>query len=110
MALKSSINGASPDKTEIKYDRDVSYRGYWNADEDTGVFSFVKLGHFVRTAAHTVKTWYACTQAACTTFIGSYSGDGSYVAEEVSEVLHAFNFVLTETEFTEEWVDYVEPE
>jgi hypothetical protein len=110
MALKSTITAETPDKVETKHDRTVANRGYWDYDAETDVFTFVNQGAFIRTDVHTTKTWFACSKSACDSFIAAYTGTGSFSAEEVSEVLHAYNFVLTETTQTEEWVDYVPPE
>jgi hypothetical protein len=110
MALQTTITAESPDRTEYKYDRTVKNRGYWEPGESEGTFVYVYQGYFIETTIHTIKTWYACTQAACITFAEAYEGGGSIDMQLVSEVLNAYNFVLTETEKTEEWNDAPEEE
>jgi len=108
MALKNTINEATPDKVETKRDRTTARRGYWSTTAP-GVFEYVPLGYLIRTDVRTIKTWFACTKNACETFDAAYAGGGSIDIEEVSEVVHAYNLTLTETTATEQWVD-VEPE
>ena len=104
MALKTTINEATPDKTETKRDRTTLTRGYWSETEPD-VFSYTNLGFLIRTAIYTIKTWFACTQSACATFDATYEGGGSIEITEVSEVLHAYQLTLTEVVHTEQWVD-----
>ena len=104
MALKNTINEATPDKVETKRDRTTARRGYWSETEP-GVFSYTTLGYFIRVAIYTIKAWFACTKSACEAFDATYEGGGSIEITEVSEVLHAYQLTLTEVVHTEQWVD-----
>jgi len=106
MALKSTIDANAPDKIEYAYDRTAKRRGYWAPDDDNpNRFNFVPQGYLVSTDRHTIKTWFACSLAACEAFIDAYAGGGSIEAPETSPVLKSHNLVLTETQYFEEWLD-----
>jgi len=108
MALKSTIDANAPDKVEYQDDRNTKRRGYWAAGASPGLFEFIPLGYLIATDKHTTKTWFACTQAACTTFKSTYVGAGSIEIDEVSPVVKSYNLRLTETTYTEQWVDLEE--
>lgn len=105
MALQSSIDIDAPDRTEVKHDRNVKNRGYWEPGTVEGTFDYVYQGYFIETTIHTIKTWYACSKSAVDLFVASYTGAGSFDPQLISEVLNAYNFVLTETTKTEAWTD-----
>lgn len=105
MALKTSINLGSPDKTEKRYDVTVSPRGYWKWDKDEGMHTYITLGVIRVVKEITEQTWFACTLYACQSAAGSYSGMGSYQYEETVPVLHSYTFKVIEmTAHTQEWV------
>jgi hypothetical protein len=109
MALKSTIDADAPDKVEYQVDRNTKRRGYWAVSTETpGLKEYIPLGYLIATDKHTIKTWFACTQAACTTFQSTYAGGGSIEVDEVSPVVKAYNLRLTETTYTQQWVDLEE--
>ena len=102
MALKTTINLSTPDKTESKVDVTVGHRGFWKvSDED--VWTFQPVGHMRTVESHTIKTWFACTLAACeaaaTAYVTAY-GTGSYAWEETSAIIHSYTFSVIETTIT----------
>ena len=102
MALNSSINLSTPDKTETKVDVTLSPRGYWMPDDSNPpVWTFTPFGTFRAVRTDTIKTWFACTLSACQTAASTYSGLGSYAYEETVEALHSYTFMITESELTE---------
>lgn len=110
MALRTTIVAESPDRTEKKYDRSSSRRGYWKASEVNGTFVYVPMGYLNEVQTHTIQTWYANTQAACEAFADAYVGAGSIEIEESSPVVRAYTLRLTETVYSTKWVDLEEPE
>ena len=99
MALNSSINLSTPDKTESKVDVTVGHRGYWKlTGEDE--WTLVPVGQMRRVETHTIKTWFACTLAACKTAATTYGGTGSYAYEETNEIIHSYTFSIIETTIT----------
>ena len=110
MALNSSINLSTPDKTESKVDVTLSPRGYWVADDSNPpVWTFTPWGTYRTIRTDTIKTWFACTLSACAAASAAYSGLGSYAYEETVEALHSYTFMITESELTETLV-YAEEE
>ena len=102
MALNSSINLSTPDKTETKVDVTLSPRGYWmHDDSDPPVWTFTPWGTYRTVRTDTIKTWFACTLSACAAASAAYSGLGSYAYEETVEALHSYTFMITESELTE---------
>ena len=106
MALKTTINLFTPDKTESKVDVTLSPRGYWVADDSNPpVWTFTPFGTFRAVRTDTIKTWFACTLSACQTAASTYSGLGSYAYEETVEALHSYTFMITESELTKTLVN-----
>lgn len=105
MALKTTINLDSPDKTEQRNDVTVSPRGRWEWDKDEKKHRYITLGVIRVVKEITEKTWFACTLSACYAAAASYSGMGSYLYEESVPVLHSYTFKVIEmTAKTQEWV------
>ena len=102
MALKSSINLSTPDKTESKVDATVGHRGVWKlTGEDE--WPLEPVGQMRRVETHTIKTWFACTLAACEAAATAYvtaDGTGSYAWEETNEIIHSYTFTIIETTIT----------
>ena len=110
MALNSSINLSTPDKTETKVDVTLAPRGYWMPDDSNPpVWTFTPFGTFRSVRTDTIKTWFACTLSACQTAASTYSGLGSYAYEETVEALHSYTFMITESTLTKTLV-YAEEE
>ncbi len=104
MALNSSINLSTPDKTETKVDVTVGHRGYWKRTDDDE-WTLVPVGQLRRVESHTIKTWFACTLAACEAAATAYvtaDGTGSYAWDETSAIIHAYTFTIIETTITRE--------
>ena len=106
--LQSIINIDSPDKTETKVDASVQYISYWT-ETDTDVFERINVGWINRKKTYTIKTWFACSQAAVNTFIGTYDVDGAIDPQCMSDVIKSYDVTLTESVVTEEW-HYAEEE
>jgi len=102
MALNSSINLSAPDKTETKVDVTVGHRGVWKlTGEDE--WTLEPVGQMRRVESNTIKTWFACTLAACEAAANAYvaaEGTGSYAWEETSAIIHAYTFTIIETTIT----------
>jgi len=102
MALKTTINLSAPDKTESKVDVTVGHRGFWKlTGEDE--WTLEPVGQMRRVETHTIKTWFACTLAACEGAAAAYvaaDGPGSYAYEETSEIIHSYSFSIIETTIT----------
>jgi hypothetical protein len=108
MALKTTIVTGSPphlstpDKTETKVDVTVGHRGYWKRTGE-GEWTLVPVGQKRRVETHTIKTWFACTLAACEAAATAYvtaGGTGSYAWEETNEIIHSYTFSIIETTIT----------
>lgn len=102
MALKTTINLSTPDKTETKVDVTVGHRGFWKLTGESE-WTLVPVGQMRRVESHTIKTWFACTLSACEAAAADYvaaEGTGSYAWEETSEIIHAYTFTITETTIT----------
>ena len=102
MALNSSINLSTPDKTGTKVDVTVGHRGFWKRTGENE-WTLEPVGQMRRVETHTIKTWFACTLAACQSAAAAYvsaEGTGSYAYEETSEIIHAYTFSIIETTIT----------
>ena len=102
MALNSSINLSTPDKTESKVDVTVGHRDFWKRTGE-GEWTIEPVRQRRRVATHTIKTWFACTLAACEAAGTAYAaadGPGSYAWDETSEILHSYTFTIIETTIT----------
>ena len=101
MALKTTINLFTPDKTESKVDVTLSPRGTWKLDDSVPpVWKFTLWGTYRTVTTYTIKTWFACTLSACAAASSAYDGTGSYAYEETVEALHSYTFMITESELT----------
>ena len=110
MALKTTINLFTPDKTETKVDVTLSPRGTWELDNSVPpVWTFTPWGTYRTVRTDTIKTWFACTLSACAAASAAYSGLGSYAYEETVEALHSYTFMITESTLTKTLV-YAEEE
>ena len=102
MALKTTINLSTPDKIESKVDVTVGHRGFWKlTGEDE--WTLEPVGQMRRVETHTIKTWFACTLAACEAAATAYvtaDGTGSYAWEETNEIIHSYTFTIIETTIT----------
>ena len=102
MALKTTINLSTPDKIESKVDVTVGPRGFWKlTGEDE--WTLEPVGQMRRVETHTIKTWFACSLAACEAAATAYvtaDGTGSYAWEATSAIIHAYTFSIFETTIT----------
>ena len=102
MALKTTINLSTPDKTESKVDVTVGHRDFWKrTGENEWTIEPVRQKRRVET--QTSKKWFACTLAACEAAATAYvtaDGTGSYAWDETSEIIHAYTFSIVETTIT----------
>ena len=102
MALKTTINLSTADKAETKVDVTVGHRGIWKlTGEDE--WTLEPVGQMRRVETHTIKTWFACTLAACESAATAYvkeDGTGSYAWEETNEIIHSYTFSIIETTIT----------
>ena len=102
MALKTTINLSTPDKTESKVDVTVGHRHFWKRTEEN-VWTIESAPRRRSVETQTIKTWFACTLAACEAAATAYvtaDGTGGYAWEETSEIIHSYTFSIIETTIT----------
>ena len=102
MALKTTINLSTPDKTEKKVDVTVSHRDFWKRTGER-VWTIEPVRQRRRVETQTIKKWFACTLAACEAAATAYvtaDGTGGYAWEETSEIIHSYTFSIIETTIT----------